>query len=421
VHMQTKKPIYRTWTTAILAMALMCSLPSVEYLPAIAESVAEEPQVFLESTDSESMPATSISTIEDIEAEIDRMSEELGEPVVIANARIGLYVFPASGLLLVHDKQRKALHRSNPADAEEDTLAIDKWRSNLRSQLMVEVYDRKTTMTRLINTSQGSVRKNGLTLMKDSKAITVRYDFPEDGFTVPLVYKLEEDGFSAAIDVSEIMVSDENLLIQRIHFLPFYAAAGQREVGYSMVPDGSGALIRFNNQKNTVSNLSLRVYGEDRGILQNNQLLITQPVHLPVFGMNKAEGGFLAIITGSEAVAQIESYVSGMVTGYNNTYASFLLRNNDVYPITDRTGNTREIRVMDENPGDLSTLSVRYCLLDASASDYVSMAARYRTYLTDELRVEGSDSAWNPLYLTFYGATEKVKPFLGFPSRWCSP
>lgn len=356
-----------------------------------------------------------------LSSQIALLSEKNGEPVTVSDSNYSIFVFRTTGLAVVKDIRNGILYYSNPPDADEDSLAIDKWKSNIKSQIMIEIYDKKTTMSKSTNSFQGSARKNGISISSTRTSITVIYDFPDDKISVPIEYRLEEDGFTADVDMTKISIRTEDILLQRIHILPFFASAGQNEKGYSMVPDGSGALIYFNNSKNTVNSLSLQVFGEDKSILKNSQLAITSPTYLPVFGMKKREGGFLAVITKSEAIAQIESYVSGMVSGYNNTYASFLIRNSDLYQIIDRSGGTRDIRVIDENTGDLKNLSVRYMLLDKNSCDYVAMGNKYRDYLIKIKGATATNSDYNALYLNFYGAVEKIEPFLGFPVNKIQP
>lgn len=385
----------------------------------VEPTVYSSPQPLqINTQDTLSLPGVSPGVLT---GQIALLNEENGAPVTVSNSNYEIYVFSKTGLAVVKDIRNGILYYSNPIDADDDSLAIDKWKSNIKSQIMIEIYDKKTTMSKSTNSFQGSARKNGISISSTSTSITVIYDFPDDKISVPVEYKLEEDGFSADVDMTKISIRTEDILLQRIHILPFFASAGRNEKGYSMVPDGSGALIYFNNNKNTVNSLSLQVFGEDKSILKNSQLSITSPTYLPVFGMKKGEGGFLAVITQSEAIAQIESYVSGMVSGYNNTYASFLIRNSDLYQIVDRSGGTRDIRIIDENPGDLKNLTVRYILLDKNTCDYVAMANKYRDYLIKIKGSGGTKSNYNALYLNFYGAVEKIEPFLGFPVNKIQP
>lgn len=48
--------------------------------------------------------------------------------------------------------------------------------------------------------------------------------------------------------------------------MEYFGSADSTEEGYIVVPDGSGALINFNNGKVQLSSeMSIPLYGEDRG------------------------------------------------------------------------------------------------------------------------------------------------------------
>lgn len=54
-----------------------------------------------------------------------------------------------------------------------------------------------------------------------------------------------------------------------IDLLEYFGAAGPEEEGYMFVPDGSGALIMFNNGKVNAPAYIGYVYGEDKTNLVN--------------------------------------------------------------------------------------------------------------------------------------------------------
>ena len=72
-------------------------------------------------------------------------------------------------------------------------------------------------------------------------------------FVVPLDYKLEEDGLKVSIPLDEVTYNDAQYAINSMQVLRLFGAADTQESGYMVVPDGSGALINFNNGKIALS------------------------------------------------------------------------------------------------------------------------------------------------------------------------
>ena len=89
------------------------------------------------------------------------------------------------------------------------------------------------------------------------------------------------------------------------------------------MPDGSGALVRFNNGKSNTAEYSQPIYGSDR--LTSPELCDDTPqkAHLPVLGLYKEQQGLLMVTTDGDVFASANAYVSGMKKIYNAAYFSF--------------------------------------------------------------------------------------------------
>jgi len=110
---------------------------------------------------------------------------------------------------------------------------------------------------------------------------------------------------------------------------PYFGAAYKSENGYFLVPDGSGALIRFNN-RNGAEPYKQYVYGRDPSIVPIMRKAVSQAALLPVFGMSRSDGGFVAMIEGSAARGWINAETAYQKTGYNAASASCIVRDYDV-------------------------------------------------------------------------------------------
>lgn len=58
-----------------------------------------------------------------------------------------------------------------------------------------------------------------------------------------------------------------------VSMLPYFCAASDKDKGFALIPDGSGAVMTLNNGKTAYSAYSQPVYGGDAAKLQNQRLL----------------------------------------------------------------------------------------------------------------------------------------------------
>ena len=81
-------------------------------------------------------------------------------------------------------------------------------------------------------------------------------------FTIPLVYVLDDAGLTVTIPRDEVAYDTENFSLNKITLHKFFGAQDILSSGYLLVPDGSGALIDFNEPSSEV--FRKPVYGADR-------------------------------------------------------------------------------------------------------------------------------------------------------------
>ena len=236
-------------------------------------------------------------------------------------------------------------------------------------------------------------------------------------FVIPEELKLEEDSLSASLLVSEITEpEDSENRISQISLMPYFGAVGPEEEGYAVVPDGSGAIIEFNQAGASVYTYSQRIYGRDFGQEIKSMSSVTQDARLPVFGINRNGAGMIAIIDESPASANVNCNIVGESNRVNNAYFTYVHRTYDTVYINEASWNQNTSRVVDENPQAPGRFEVKYYFLDDDASDYVGMANRYQQYLIDELGVTSQVEAnTSKLYIEFLGGIKRIKNILGFP------
>ena len=266
------------------------------------------------------------------------------------------------------------------------------------------------------NIRRGSVNDGNFTIAEIDNGLKITFTTSQQ-FVIPIELKLEDDSFSAAIIVNEITEpEDSDYRLAQISLLPYFGAVGPDEEGYAVVPDGSGAIIEFNQASARTYSYSQRIYGSDFGQEIKTQSSVTMDARLPIFGINKEGAGMLAVIDESPASASVNCNIVGESNRVNNAYFSYVHRTYDTVYINEATWQQQTSRVVDEDPISPDRFEVKYYFLEDDSSDYVGMANRYQQYLIEELgvvpQVEANESK---LYIEFLGGVKRIKNILGFP------
>ena len=111
--------------------------------------------------------------------------------------------------------------------------------------------------------------------------------------------------------------------VHMVTLLRFFGAGGADEEGALFVPDGSGALIHFNNGKTKYPSYQQYVFGRDLTMERTNWSR-DQTIRLPVFGVMKKDAAFIGIIEEGASAAVMNADVSGRLNNYNYVYPSFV-------------------------------------------------------------------------------------------------
>lgn len=338
---------------------------------------------------------------------------------VADSGRLTLDYLPGTAEIIVTDTQSGVSWTSNPVDREADKLAKGAKKMDLSAQLLLDYVDDQNKPFQL-NSFTGSVRETKPVWNKIENGIEVTYEFPKAGFTVPVRYTLKDDALSATIITDGIKQQGKFKLVN-ISLLPFFGAAGSTNKGYLFVPDGSGALINFNNNKSSYKSYSERVYGGDQALDYASKTDTKESIKLPVFGMKKDASAFIAVIHQGAYQAGITAEVSGKNNTYNNIFSYLNLIEFETNLLLEGTLNEKQVTRSSESMTGGVDYEVRYYFLNGADADYSGMAGKYRSYLQNELGVKPSasqDKAGGkqlPLLVDFVGGVKKKATFLGIP------
>ena len=232
-------------------------------------------------------------------------------------------------------------------------------------------------------------------------------------FNVTVVYRLEGDDLVVEVPLSEISYNPD-YPITTLDILPAFGAAGTSETGYILVPEGTGAIINYNNGKVTQNPYYANMYGWDWASIRKEIISETRMI-FPVFGMATEGSSFLCIIEEGVSWAGINADVSGRsgCGSFNSANAEYTIIHGDSYDVSERTNNNV---YMFEQQLPEGKLSQRYRFINSD--DYMDMAAAYREYLlanNPQLNREVSSEAHTVIEMV--GAIDKVRQVFGVPTN----
>jgi hypothetical protein len=190
---------------------------------------------------------------------------------------------------------------------------------------------------------------------------------------IPVEYILTEKGLEASILASQIQETKNDYHLATISMMPFFGAGSINNTGYLMVPDGSGATIDFNQPSPLTYTYDSPIYGRDEGTPIKQNRTVSNEVRLPVYGINRNDGGFIAIITQGDADAILNATISGVKHSYNSAYFEFRYRSSDSVQLKSQTWDSRYVSVYDSVVEVPDRFTVRYIPMGKDACTYTDM------------------------------------------------
>lgn len=306
-----------------------------------------------------------------------------------------------------------------------DTAAKEKVQLSRRNTLMtIEVVGTESKAIETARAYDSNVKKK---LEKIENGIKITFTFNKYEIIVPLEITLEDDHFIATVPGDEIVENrpqntEDGLTgyqILAVNVLENFGATDRTGEGIMIVPDGSGAVINYNNNAaaGDVNTYEGKVYGRDLAVGLLEAPAVAEQVTMPVFGRiteGSEDNALVAIASKGEEYSIVHAMVTGQnVTDLNNAWFEFSLRTTDKYFM----GSSNDPLTVYENKGiKTGDVSVSYYPVNGAELTYVDVAEVYRNYLTEDIGVEKTTKANDaPFYLTLYGGTVKEQSVLGFP------
>lgn len=297
-------------------------------------------------------------------------------------------------------------------------------------------------------------------------------------FRMSLEYTLTEDGLEVTLPANGIRFDETLYKLQNIVLLPYMGAGTYTNEGYTFIPDGSGALMDYEDFSGRNTSIAGTVYGMDFAYQTLEGAANQDVMRMPVFGIcetvqkikyvdtpkevtktvttvdpitgeeiteeitetvtvqeavrAKEQRGFLAIIEEGDALTKITAKHENQLHNYNSVQVSFNPRPKDSYVLSDSisVGSSSAIEVVSSRKY-VGSYKIKYIMLtdktvaeendikDYYETSWMGMAHAYRDYLLENgtltrLTEEDVDKDI-PLYIESFGVTQTLEKVLSVP------
>lgn len=297
------------------------------------------------------------------------------------SAAFQLFVDSETAHFQLIDKASGTVWRSYPNPAYWDgETATNVWKNHLASPIVAEYVNARNYKALSATTS-----------LIDAQGYVEDFQWKDDGFSatfalpkallkIPVEVTLHDTYVETKIIDAGIVEGHLSLLNVKLYPL-FGAQPSVGQDGYIVLPDGSGALVRFQPER-LIPQLTYNesIYGSDRSYY--SETTGRQRIAVPLFGIKSGEQAFAAIVTEGAPFANVFAAPSGAIGQSNWATVEWQYRKRFFQIVSHSTGDGFFTYSGDKFAA--GARAVRYYPLLAGQSDYAGIASAYRTYLTEE-------------------------------------
>lgn len=310
-----------------------------------------------------------------------------GYKLIAENDNLQLYIREKSASIRVVNRKSGyvwgALRQDKPVDLNKS------WSAFANSIVSIKYYDETGNITQ----SGAGHADNECSFEYTDNGVICHVCFTNAQISLSAKVELLDDHVRFSVDDSSINEEGEYML-GRVYFAPFLGSTVGDEIGgYMFIPDGSGALIRFQKPIKYLAGYADRIYGSDLAIdnlftvgalnaeRDNDFLKDSETVTMPVYGISHGydSNALFGYVESGAEYGTIFAEPAGIVTDYNYAGAYFVYRQVYQQP-TGRDGAGIQMVQKEKNQVD-PALSI-YFLNDEDAN-YNGMAKVYRNILLE--------------------------------------
>lgn len=252
-------------------------------------------------------------------------------------------------------------------------------------------------------------------LQSDNEQFEIELNDNSFSLEMAIEYELTKDGLSILVPGNSI-VDSETAPIVSIDLLPYFTATKAGIEGYTIIPDGSGAILKHDNGNHVYTSYSKRVYTTDLAATSQTKQTSTNDVMFPMLGIVNTGNNSGMILECSQGGGQalINADVSGRNDSYNKQNFSFYVRESKGVYIG--PSYNRERLEKWSNRRITQDIRVNAIVLEQDELDYSSVAKRYRDILVERYGLQENDKTDKTvLDMDVIGTYEFDNNFLGIP------
>lgn len=247
-----------------------------------------------------------------------------------------------------------------------------------------------------------TLQQESMQTNKDSKLVSfenlddgfkARYYFGLSGIELDMIVKVDNNAFSVTVPGDSIVEHYKNYTenekidyrLGAISVYSYFGGANSDTIpGYNFIPDGTGALIRYNHTDNdNYNDYRKNIYDTDlakdtKGLQSASVAIISMPVFGYVHGVD--QHGCVAIIESGAENGSIIGTKSTSNFPFYRVYPEFFYRNSYTQPMSSSGASILQI----QNERDNFDIKIRYEFLENDDANYVGMAKAYKKYLINK-------------------------------------
>ena len=260
----------------------------------------------------------------------------------------------------------------------------------------------------------------------EAGGVVAEYDYKSNGVKLKAHYELTDRGLHMYVRTDEIeeadSTSDQGKVLTKLLFAPYMGAVssvdqnGAPAEGYMIVPDGSGAVINYNNGKANYASYQQKVYGMDYTAVPLIAPKVMEQAFLPVMATVQGNDGLVMVATEGNANVFVNAQVSGQnKQAFNNCYFMFETRSTDEYYMSG--SDSTKIMVFEKYGIKTPQFGVEFMPVEnPEGVTPADCAGVYRDYLeTTQGLTEKTPANSSSLYIDTYGSVLKKESILGIP------
>ncbi len=330
--------------------------------------------------------------------------EKIGE-----TSELAVYLNRAEAALRILNKNTGYLWGS--VMVEEAEGLNSSWRCYGNGLVSIECFNEEGVEGRV------SIGKDGSALYEIfDNGLLCTATFEEQGISFQVKVIWEDSRISMELVEGSLIegMNESSYTLKSMTFMPFLGSSYSDSVdGYILIPDGSGALIRYSQPANYSSTYAARIYGTDYGIASlastaENTARPENQILMPIYGMvhGAYQNGFLAVVDSGAEYASILANPAQRNNPYNWAAARFEIRQKYVKNINRKEG--AGANVPQEVPNAVVP-KISFYFLEGEQANYDGMAVMYRQMLIDRgvlTPLEQEDSTV-PMQVEILGADKK--------------